>query len=157
MAELREAGVFFALTALANQQIDNPGQESQGRDGPQVKADHPGNQPAELVDDEGTGDMAWKATVASFVGLTAKENVVATLATLYGFAGEVVGGQLHDEGGGLPGKGFELFQHDAGDHHGGNADEEGRGGDQSPCWWLLAAASPASWPPGPLSRTGTGK
>ena len=36
-----------------------------------------------------TGDMAWKATVASFVGLTAKENVVATLATLYGFAGEV--------------------------------------------------------------------
>jgi ferrous iron transport protein B len=33
--------------------------------------------------------MAWKATVASFVGLTAKENVVATLATLYGFAGEV--------------------------------------------------------------------
>ena len=36
-----------------------------------------------------TGDMAWKATVASFVGLTAKENVVATLATLYGFAGEI--------------------------------------------------------------------
>ena len=44
--------------------------------------------------------------------------------------GSVVGGQLHDEGGGLPGKGFELFQHDAGDHHGGDADEEGRGGDQ---------------------------
>ena len=36
-----------------------------------------------------TGDMAWKATVASFVGLTAKENVVGTLATLYHFADEV--------------------------------------------------------------------
>ena len=36
-----------------------------------------------------TGDMAWKATVASFVGLTAKENVVGTLATLYHFAGEI--------------------------------------------------------------------
>ena len=35
------------------------------------------------------GDMAWKATVASFVGLTAKENVVGTLATLYHFAGEI--------------------------------------------------------------------
>ena len=35
------------------------------------------------------GDMAWKATVASFVGLTAKENVVGTLATLYHFADEV--------------------------------------------------------------------
>ncbi len=36
-----------------------------------------------------TGDMAWKATVASFVGLTAKENVVGTLSTLYHFAGEI--------------------------------------------------------------------
>ena len=36
-----------------------------------------------------TGDMAWKATVASFTGLIAKENVVATMATLYGFAGEI--------------------------------------------------------------------
>ncbi len=36
-----------------------------------------------------TGDMAWKATVASFVGLTAKENVVGTLGTLYHFAGEI--------------------------------------------------------------------
>ena len=35
------------------------------------------------------GDMAWKATVASFVGLIAKENVVGTLATLYHFAGEI--------------------------------------------------------------------
>ena len=35
------------------------------------------------------GDMAWKATVASFVGLTAKENVVGTLGTLYHFAGEI--------------------------------------------------------------------
>ena len=36
-----------------------------------------------------TGDMAWKATVASFTGLIAKENVVGTLGTLYHFAGEV--------------------------------------------------------------------
>ncbi len=35
------------------------------------------------------GDMAWKATVASFTGLIAKENVVGTMATLYHFAGEV--------------------------------------------------------------------
>ena len=27
----------------------------------------------------------------------------------------------------------------------------------SPCWWLPAAACPVSWPPGPLSRIGTGK
>ncbi len=36
-----------------------------------------------------TDDMAWKATVASFTGLIAKENVVGTMATLYHFAGEV--------------------------------------------------------------------
>lgn len=36
-----------------------------------------------------TGDMAWKATVASFTGLIAKENVVGTMATLYHFAGEI--------------------------------------------------------------------
>ena len=36
-----------------------------------------------------TGDMAWKATVASFTGLIAKENVVGTLGTLYHFAGEI--------------------------------------------------------------------
>ena len=36
-----------------------------------------------------TGDMVWKATVASFTGLIAKENVVGTMATLYHFAGEV--------------------------------------------------------------------
>ena len=35
------------------------------------------------------GDMAWKATVASFTGLIAKENVVGTMATLYHFAGEI--------------------------------------------------------------------
>ena len=35
------------------------------------------------------GDMAWKATVASFTGLIAKENVVGTFGTLYHFAGEV--------------------------------------------------------------------
>ena len=35
------------------------------------------------------GDMAWKATVASFTGLIAKENVVGTLGTLYHFAGEI--------------------------------------------------------------------
>lgn len=33
--------------------------------------------------------MAWKATVASFTGLIAKENVVGTMATLYHFAGEI--------------------------------------------------------------------
>ncbi len=36
-----------------------------------------------------TGDMAWKATVASFTGLIAKENVVGTLGTLYHFAGKL--------------------------------------------------------------------
>ena len=36
-----------------------------------------------------TGDMAWKATVASFTGLIAKENVVGTLGTLCHFAGEI--------------------------------------------------------------------
>ena len=36
-----------------------------------------------------TGDMAWKAAVASFTGLIAKENVVGTFGTLYHFAGEV--------------------------------------------------------------------
>ena len=36
-----------------------------------------------------TGDMAWKATVASFTGLIAKENVVGALGTLYHFAGEL--------------------------------------------------------------------
>ncbi len=36
-----------------------------------------------------TGDMAWKATVASFTGLIAKENVVGALGTLYHFAGEI--------------------------------------------------------------------
>ncbi len=35
------------------------------------------------------GDMAWKATVASFTGLIAKENVVGAMGTLYHFAGEV--------------------------------------------------------------------
>jgi len=35
------------------------------------------------------GDMAWKATVASFTGLIAKENVVATFGSLYHFAGEI--------------------------------------------------------------------
>ena len=38
----------------------------------------------------------------------------------------MVGGQLHDEGGGLSGEGFELFQNHAGNHHRPNADEEGR-------------------------------
>ena len=36
-----------------------------------------------------TGNMAWKATVASFTGLIAKENVVGTFGTLYHFAGEL--------------------------------------------------------------------
>ena len=36
-----------------------------------------------------TGDMAWKATVASFTGLIAKENVVGTFGTLYHFADEL--------------------------------------------------------------------
>ncbi|MBQ5326355.1 MAG: ferrous iron transporter B, partial [Oscillospiraceae bacterium] len=35
------------------------------------------------------GDMAWKATVATFTGLIAKEQVVMTFGTLYNFAGEL--------------------------------------------------------------------
>lgn len=35
------------------------------------------------------GDMAWKATVATFTGLIAKEEVVSTFGVLYNFAGEV--------------------------------------------------------------------
>ena len=34
------------------------------------------------------GEMAWKAAVGTFTGLIAKENVVATLGTLYHYAGE---------------------------------------------------------------------
>ena len=35
------------------------------------------------------GDMAWKATVAIFTGLIAKEEVVNTLAILYNYAGDI--------------------------------------------------------------------
>ncbi len=35
------------------------------------------------------GDMAWKATVATFTGLIAKEEIVMTLGTLYQHAGEL--------------------------------------------------------------------
>ena len=35
------------------------------------------------------GDIAWKATVATFTGLIAKEEVVMTFGTLYNFAGEL--------------------------------------------------------------------
>ena len=35
------------------------------------------------------GDMAWKATVATFTGLIAKEQVVMTLGTLYHYSGEL--------------------------------------------------------------------
>ena len=35
------------------------------------------------------GDMGWKATVATFTGLIAKEEVVMTFGTLYNFAGEL--------------------------------------------------------------------
>ncbi len=35
------------------------------------------------------GDMAWKATVATFTGLIAKEEVVMTFGTLYQYAGEL--------------------------------------------------------------------
>ncbi len=35
------------------------------------------------------GDMGWKAAVATFTGLIAKEEVVMTLGTLYNFAGEL--------------------------------------------------------------------
>ena len=35
------------------------------------------------------GDMAWKATVAPFTGLDAKEQVVMTFGTLYNFGGEL--------------------------------------------------------------------
>ena len=35
------------------------------------------------------GDMAWKATIATFTGLIAKEEVVMTFGTLYNFSGEL--------------------------------------------------------------------
>lgn len=35
------------------------------------------------------GDMAWKATVASFTGLIAKEEIVMTLGALYNYSGEL--------------------------------------------------------------------
>ena len=35
------------------------------------------------------GDMAWKATVATFTGLIAKEDVVNTFGVLYNYAGEI--------------------------------------------------------------------
>ncbi len=35
------------------------------------------------------GDMAWKATVATFTGLIAKEEVVVTFGTVYQYAGEI--------------------------------------------------------------------
>lgn len=38
-----------------------------------------------------TGDMAWKAAVATFTGLIAKEEVVSTFGVLYSFAGEELG------------------------------------------------------------------
>ena len=37
------------------------------------------------------GDMAWKATVATFTGLIAKEEVVSTFGVLYSYAGEELG------------------------------------------------------------------
>ncbi|WP_325199589.1 ferrous iron transport protein B [Oscillibacter sp.] len=37
------------------------------------------------------GDMAWKAAVATFTGLIAKEEVVSTFGVLYNFAGEELG------------------------------------------------------------------
>ena len=37
------------------------------------------------------GDMAWKATTATFTGLIAKEEVVSTMGVLYNFAGEELG------------------------------------------------------------------
>ena len=40
----------------------------------------------------------------------------------------MIGGQLHDEGSGLTGKGLELLEHDAGDHHRSDADKEGGDG-----------------------------
>ena len=42
----------------------------------------------------------------------------------------MVGGQLHDEGGGLPGEGLELLQNDPGDDDRRHADEVGGGGHQ---------------------------
>ena len=41
----------------------------------------------------------------------------------------MVGGQLHDEGGGIAREALGLFQHDAGDDDRGHADEVSRGGD----------------------------
>ena len=40
-------------------------------------------------------------------------------------SGRVIGGQLHDKGGGLAGEHPKFLEHDAGDHHRGDADEEG--------------------------------
>ncbi len=37
------------------------------------------------------GDMDWKATVAAFTGLIAKEEIVSTMGVLYNFAGEELG------------------------------------------------------------------
>jgi len=37
------------------------------------------------------GDMAWKAAVATFTGLIAKEEVVSTFGVLYSYAGEELG------------------------------------------------------------------
>src|SRR5699024_2215582 len=45
--------------------------------------------------------------------------------------GHVVGGQLHDEGGGVAGEGFGLFQDDAADDDGGDADEVSADGHQA--------------------------
>ena len=42
------------------------------------------------------GDMAWKATVATFTGLIAKEEVVSTMGVLYNFAGEELGDNASD-------------------------------------------------------------
>ncbi len=62
------------------------------------------------------GDMAWKATVATFTGLIAKEEVVMTFGTLYNYAGELseagdeIWGLVAQDFGAVTAYSFMIFQ-----------------------------------------------
>ena len=62
------------------------------------------------------GDMAWKAAVATVTGLIAKEEVVMTFGTLYGFAGELsengdeIWGLIAADFGAVTAYSFMIFQ-----------------------------------------------
>ncbi len=62
------------------------------------------------------GEMAWKATVATFTGLIAKEQVVMTFGTLYHFAGELsesgneIWGMIAEDFGYVTAYSFMIFQ-----------------------------------------------